>query len=103
MPATTIRNDIDKALVSHSHTNTQTNELLLLSFLSVSVGTRSPTRMSITSGNNVFYYMVRDTLCFLSMTESSYPKRMGFLYLDEVADLILSELVNEFGNEVSGL
>lgn len=59
--------------------------------------------MSITSGNNVFYYMVRDTLCFLSMTESSYPKRMGFLYLDEVADLILSELVNEFGNEVSGL
>ena len=56
--------------------------------------------MSIVSGQNVFYYMVRDSLCFLTMTEQSYPKRVAFLYLDEVADAILGELVNEFGNAV---
>jgi vesicle transport protein SEC22 len=57
--------------------------------------------MAVASGNHVFYYMVRDTLCFLTMTETTYPKRTAFLYLDEVADIILTELVNEFGNEVS--
>lgn len=58
--------------------------------------------MSIVSGKFVFSYMVRDSLCFLTMTESSYPKRVAFLYLDEVADMILGELAKEYGNEVSG-
>jgi vesicle transport protein SEC22 len=57
--------------------------------------------MSITSGDKVFYYMVRDSLCFLTMTEARYPKRLAFLYLDEVGDLVLQELVREFGNNVS--
>ena len=43
--------------------------------------------------------MVRDSLCFLTMTEASYPKRVAFLYLDEVADCVLTELANEYGNE----
>ena len=51
----------------------------------------------------MFYYMVRESLCYLTMTESSYPKRMAFQYLDEVADAILSELVNEFQENVSDL
>jgi Regulated-SNARE-like domain len=58
-------------------------------------------KMSITSGDKVFSYMVRDSLCFLTMTESRYPKRLSFLYLDEVGDLVLQELVREFGNGVS--
>ena len=53
--------------------------------------------MSIVSGKTVFYYMSRENLCFLTLTEDSYPKRMAFLYLDEIADAILSELSNEFG------
>lgn len=57
--------------------------------------------MSIVSGDKVFYYMSRDSLCFLTMTESRYPKRLSFLYLDEIADIVLTELVNEFGNNVS--
>lgn len=44
--------------------------------------------------------MVRDSLCFLTMTEARYPKRLSFLYLDEVGDLVLQELVREFGNNV---
>ena len=59
--------------------------------------------MSIVSGQYVFYYMVRDSLCFLTMTEASYPKRVAFLYLDEVADVVLSELANEYGNEVRSM
>jgi Regulated-SNARE-like domain len=62
---------------------------------------RSPGKLSIVSGNHVFYYMVRESLCYLTMTENSYPKRMAFLYLDEVADAVLSELMNEFQENVS--
>ena len=57
--------------------------------------------MSIESGNKTFYYMTRESLCFLAMTESKYPKRMAFLYLDEVCDLILQELIRDHGNNVS--
>jgi vesicle transport protein SEC22 len=56
--------------------------------------------MSIVAGTKVFYIMTRESLCFLTLTESSYPKRMAFLYLDEIGDLILGELVREFGNNV---
>ena len=61
----------------------------------------SANKMSIESGDRTFYYMTRENLCFLAMTESRYPKRTGFLYLDEVCDLILQELLKEFGNSVS--
>ena len=59
-----------------------------------------PNRMSVDSGNYVFSYMMRDNLCFLVLTEASYPKRLSFLYLEDVADLILAEMAREFGNDV---
>lgn len=61
----------------------------------------APNRMSVDSGDRVFSYMTRDNLCFLVLTETNYPKRLAFLYLEDVADLILGELTREFGNEVS--
>ncbi len=63
----------------------------------------STNKMSIESGERTFYYMTRESLCFLAMTESKYPKRTGFLYLDEICDLILQELIREYGNNVSRL
>jgi hypothetical protein len=57
-------------------------------------------KMSITAGDKVFYYMTRDSLCFLAMAEARYPKRLAFLYLDEIGDLVLGEMLREFGNEV---
>lgn len=60
--------------------------------------TAGANKMSIESGDKTFYYMTRESLCFLAMTESKYPKRTAFLYLDEVCDLILQELIREFGN-----
>lgn len=59
--------------------------------------------MSIASGKLVYYYMTRDSLCFLTLTEESYPKRLAFIYLEEVADVILQEFTQEFGNDVSGM
>jgi vesicle transport protein SEC22 len=56
--------------------------------------------MAIASDRMVFYYMARDNLCFLTLCEEAYPKRLAFLYLDEIADTILQELLNEFGTNV---
>lgn len=60
----------------------------------------NPSKMSIASGNLIYFYMQRENLCFLTLTEESYPKRLAFLYLEEVADAILQEFVQEHGNDV---
>lgn len=57
--------------------------------------------MSIQSDKMVFYYMQRENLCFLTLTEESYPKRLAFLYLEDVAEAVLQELTREFSGEVS--
>jgi len=63
--------------------------------------TSGANKMSIESDSKTFYYMTRESLCFLAMTESKYPKRLAFLYLDEICDLILQELIRDHGNNVS--
>mmetsp|Transcript_24258 Transcript_24258/g.51537 ORF Transcript_24258/g.51537 Transcript_24258/m.51537 type:complete len:222 (-) Transcript_24258:570-1235(-) len=60
--------------------------------------TSGANKMSIESDSKTFYYMTRESLCFLAMTESKYPKRLAFLYLDEICDLILQELIRDHGN-----
>ena len=82
---------IDSRLSSHTRPSSISRFFYLL----------SANKMSIESGDKTFFYMTRESLCFLAMTESKYPKRTGFLYLDEVCDLILQELLQEFGNNVS--
>eukprot|EP00560_Eucampia_antarctica_P008153 CAMPEP_0197825830 /NCGR_PEP_ID=MMETSP1437-20131217/2864_1 /TAXON_ID=49252 ORGANISM="Eucampia antarctica, Strain CCMP1452" /NCGR_SAMPLE_ID=MMETSP1437 /ASSEMBLY_ACC=CAM_ASM_001096 /LENGTH=189 /DNA_ID=CAMNT_0043425999 /DNA_START=159 /DNA_END=725 /DNA_ORIENTATION=+ len=59
--------------------------------------TTGPTsRMSIDTGRNFcFHYVIRDNLCFLTLTETSYPKRLAFLYLEEVAHALWEELLNQ--------
>jgi len=59
--------------------------------------------MSIQSGNLVFYYMGRENLCFLTLCEESYPKRLAFLYLEEVADALVQEMIKDFGTNVSSI
>ena len=61
----------------------------------------NPNKMSIVSGKFVYYYMARESLCFLTICEESYSKRSAFMYLEDIADLILQELVKEYGNDVS--
>ena len=59
--------------------------------------------MAIASEKMVFYYMARDNLCFLTLCEDAYPKRLAFLYLDEIADIIINELQREYGTNVSNM
>lgn len=55
--------------------------------------------MSIDTNNNlIFHYLLRDTLCYLTLTEQSYPKRLAFLYLEEIADAFLESLANDHGD-----
>lgn len=60
-------------------------------------------KMAIASEKMVFYYMARDNLCFLTLCEDAYPKRLAFLYLDEIADIIINELQREYGTNVSNM
>jgi vesicle transport protein SEC22 len=56
-------------------------------------------KMSIdTTHSLIFHYLVRDTLCYLTLTESSYPKRLAFLYLEEISDLFIESLISDYGD-----
>ena len=56
--------------------------------------------MSIDTTNRlVFHYLVRDSLCYLTLTEQSYPKRLAFLYLEEIADAFLESLAQDYGDQ----
>jgi vesicle transport protein SEC22 len=55
--------------------------------------------MSIDTNNQlIFHYLLRDSLCYLTLTEQSYPKRLAFLYLEEIADAFLESLANDHGD-----
>lgn len=55
--------------------------------------------MSIDTTNSLtFFYLVRDTIAYLTLTERSYPKRLAFLYLEEIADAFLESLANDHGD-----
>ena len=60
----------------------------------------SASKMSIDTSNRlIFHYLVRDnSLCYLTLTEQSYPKRLAFLYLEEIADAFLESLANDYGD-----
>jgi len=44
----------------------------------------SPGKMSIESGGSTFHYVNQDGVCYLCLTEKAYPKRLAFMYLDEL-------------------
>ena len=41
--------------------------------------------MSIDSGSFTFHYMIQLGICYLTLCDKGYPKRLAFLYLDEVS------------------
>jgi vesicle transport protein SEC22 len=58
----------------------------------------SVAKLSIeTSNRKAFHYLIRDGICFLTLTDASYPKRLIFLYLDETADGFVEELTKDYG------
>jgi len=60
----------------------------------------SVAKMSIeTSNRKCFYYLIRDNVCYLTLTETSYPKRLAFLFLEEVSVGFIDDLSKEYGDQ----
>ncbi|KAJ0404352.1 hypothetical protein P43SY_001472 [Pythium insidiosum] len=58
---------------------------------------RSPTKCSIESGPFTFHYLIQEGVCYLTLSERSFPKRLAFLYLDEVHAGFVEELERDHG------
>ena len=48
------------------------------------------------SGYFVFHYMIDTDVCYLTLTEKSYPKKLAYQYLEELQ----SEFVNLYGSQI---
>lgn len=44
-------------------------------------------------------YMIEQGICYLTLADKGYPKRLAFLYLEEIHQEFVSELRNDHGEE----
>lgn len=47
-------------------------------------GAQYPSRMSYESGPMVFHYIVEHGVCYLTVTDRAYPKKLAYQYLSEL-------------------
>jgi len=50
----------------------------------LSHGQHEPSRMSIETGPYIFHYIIEARVCYLTMCDRSYPKKLAFQYLEEL-------------------
>jgi vesicle transport protein SEC22 len=43
--------------------------------------------------------MISDGICYLTLTDKTYPKRLAFLFLEEISRDFIKELQEEYGDE----
>jgi len=60
---------------------------------------RSAAKMSIDSDPFIFHYMISDGICYLTLTDKSYPKRLAFLFLQEICKDFEPDLKEEYGED----
>lgn len=53
-------------------------------FKKLSHGQHEPSRMSIETGPYIFHYIIEARVCYLTMCDRSYPKKLAFQYLEEL-------------------
>jgi vesicle transport protein SEC22 len=58
----------------------------------------SPQRVSIDAGSLCFHYINQGNICYLCLTDKSYPKRLAFNYLEELQ----KEFMSRFAADVEG-
>ena len=58
---------------------------------------RSASKMSIETNPYIFHYMIDQGICYLALTDKSYPKRLAFLFLEEIAKDFTADLNAEYG------
>jgi len=61
---------------------------------------KPPERMSIESGPFTFHYIIDGgEVCYLTLTEKAYPKKLAFQYLEELQ----SEFSRLYGGQIDGV
>lgn len=60
---------------------------------------KRPDRMSIESGPFTFHYLLDGEVCFLTLAEKAYPKKLAFQYLEELQ----SEFSRLYGGQIEGV
>ncbi|OZJ03262.1 Protein transport protein sec22 [Bifiguratus adelaidae] len=60
------------------------------------LGMNSEPRCSIESGAFIFHYIIENGVCYLCICDKSYPRKLAFAYLEELA----KEFYLSYGNEV---
>ncbi|KAJ4971901.1 hypothetical protein NE237_005000 [Protea cynaroides] len=53
-------------------------------FKNLSKGQNEASRMSIETGPYVFHYIIEGRVCYLTMCDRSYPKKLAFQYLEDL-------------------
>ncbi|XP_031500902.1 25.3 kDa vesicle transport protein [Nymphaea colorata] len=53
-------------------------------FKNLSNSQHDPSRMSIETGPYVFHYIIEGRVCYLTMCDRSYPKKLAFQYLEDL-------------------
>jgi len=62
-----------------------------------SLNRKSPSRMSVETGPYYFCYIIENEVCFLTLFEKSYPKKLAINFLEELH----REFDIQFGAEVN--
>ena len=44
-------------------------------------------------------YMIEQGICYLTLADKGYPKRLAFLYLEEIHQEFVAELRGDYGEE----
>ena len=60
---------------------------------------RSTARMSIDTNPFIFHYIIENGICYLALTEKGYPKRLAFLFLEEIGREFTDYLKLEYGED----
>ena len=60
----------------------------------------APNRCSIDAEGVVFHYVIEGGVCFLTMTQRNFPKRLAFGFLEEVSRAFTEELKRVLGTSV---
>jgi vesicle transport protein SEC22 len=60
---------------------------------------RSTAKMSIESNPFIFHYMIDNGICYLTLTDRSYPKRLAFMFLEDICKEFEADLRAEHGDD----
>ena len=63
------------------------------------LNSRSAAKLSIESNTYVFHYMIDNGICYLMLSDKAYPKRLAFLFLEEISREFIASLQIEHGED----